>query len=52
LEPLFRALSVKYQVYVGVHFRPLSSATDLRFPFELSWSHRRLVDAGTITLLQ
>ena len=26
--------------------------TDLRFPFELSWSHRRLVDAGTIALLQ
>ena len=26
--------------------------TGLRFPFELSWSHRHLVDAETITLLQ
>jgi hypothetical protein len=26
--------------------------TGLRFPFELSWSHRLLVDAETITLLQ
>ena len=31
---------------------PFSSLTDMRFPFELSWSHRLLVDAGTITLLQ
>ena len=30
----------------------LSSLTDVRFPFELSWSHRLLVDAGTIALLQ
>jgi hypothetical protein len=31
---------------------PFSSLTDMRFPFELSWSHRLLVDAGTIALLQ
>ena len=33
-------------------FGLLSSLTDMRFPFELGWSHRRLVDAGAITLLQ
>jgi len=29
-------------------FGPLSSLTDMRFPFKLSWSHRLLVDVGTI----
>jgi hypothetical protein len=33
-------------------FGLLSSLTDMRFPFELGWSHRLLVDAGAITLLQ
>src|SRR5258708_22679115 len=31
---------------------PFSSLTDMRFPLELSWSHRLLVDVGTIALLQ
>ena len=29
-------------------FGPLSSLTDIRFPFKLSWSHRLLVNVGTI----
>jgi hypothetical protein len=33
-------------------FGLLSSLTDMRFPIKLSWSHRLLVDAGTIALLQ
>ena len=33
-------------------FGPSLSLTDMRFPFELSWSHRLLFDAGTIELLQ
>jgi hypothetical protein len=52
LKPLFRAISVQYQVYVEVHFLARLFRTGLRSPFELSWSHRQLVDAETTTLLQ
>jgi len=33
-------------------FGPLSSLTDMRFPFKLGWSHHLLVDVGTIAPLQ